>query len=61
VSAGPLSGHLPIAADRAATSINQQVRSDLTRDVDEAIAGLAMGDRATATMRDGDAGDRPQL
>jgi nucleotide-binding universal stress UspA family protein len=48
-------GHVPVAADQAATSINQQIRADLSRKVDEAITGLGMADQATATLREGDA------
>ena len=48
-------GHLPVAADQAATSVNQQIRSDLSRNVDEAVTGLGMEDQVTATLRDGDA------
>lgn len=48
-------GHVPVAADQAATSPDQQIRADLSRKVDEAITRLGMGDQATATLREGDA------
>lgn len=48
-------GHLPVAADRAATTVNRQMRSQLARDVDQATTELGMGDQATAMLRDGDA------
>ena len=47
-------GHLPVAADRAFVSANQQLRSDLADRLNEAVTALDMGDQATGSLLEGD-------
>jgi len=48
-------GHLPVAADRAFVSANQQLRSELADRLNAAVSALGMGDQATGTLHEGDA------
>lgn len=47
-------GHVPVAADRAFVSVDQQLRADLAERLNTAVAELGMEDRATGSVREGD-------
>ncbi|HKE77960.1 MAG TPA: universal stress protein [Solirubrobacteraceae bacterium] len=47
-------GNLPVGAGQAVANVNEQLRADLSRDLDKAVNELGMGQEVTARLREGD-------
>ena len=47
-------GHLTVGADQAVTTVNEQLRADLSSDLEKAVNELGMGQQVTARLREGD-------
>src|SRR5262245_38053925 len=48
-------GNLPVGAGEAVETVNDELKGDASRDLDEAVNELAMGQQVTARLREGDA------
>jgi nucleotide-binding universal stress UspA family protein len=47
-------GHLPVGAGGAVATVNEEMRADLSRDLEKAVEELAAGQQVTARLREGD-------
>src|SRR5262249_11165992 len=46
--------HLPVGAGGAVATVNEEMRGNLSRDLEKAVDELGMGQQVTARLREGD-------
>src|SRR5262245_63771353 len=47
-------GHLPVGTGGAVATVNEEMRADLSRDLEKAVSELATGQQVAARLREGD-------